>query len=205
MGPALAGLAALALVTGCGGDSSHDTGHDAGSAPTTSTSPAGAQHNQADVTFAQNMIPHHQQALEMAALADTRAGSTEVRTLAEKIKAAQGPEIQQLTGWLTEWGAPVPGTSASGHSGGHDNSGSNHDMPGMMGEKEMADLSATSGADFDRMFLDMMIKHHQGAVEMARTEQQQGQYPAAKELAARIESTQNVEIEQMRTLLSNSR
>ncbi|MGW0431521.1 DUF305 domain-containing protein [Micromonospora sp. NPDC003197] len=206
-GAVAAAVAALAFVAGCSEDS-HDSGHDGGASPTVSASAqAGAeQHNQADINFAQGMIPHHQQAVEMSNLAETRAGA-EVKALAAKIKQAQAPEIQQMTDWLRQWGAPLPSSSADGHHGqpsdGHGSHGSGQEgMPGMMTEQEMTELTASTSAKFDRMFLEMMIRHHEGAVQMATTEQQQGQNPAAKKLAGEIISAQNTEIQEMRALLA---
>ncbi|GAB2947137.1 DUF305 domain-containing protein [Micromonospora polyrhachis] len=205
-GAAVAAVAALAFAAGCG-DDSHDSGHDGGANPTVSTSTqAGAeQHNQADISFAQGMIPHHQQAVEMSNLAETRAGA-EVKALAAKIKQAQAPEIQQMTDWLRQWGAPLPSSPAGGHgqtSDGHGSHGGGHEgMTGMMTEQEMTELTASTGAKFDRMFLEMMIRHHEGAVQMATTEQQQGQNPAAKKLAGEIIAAQNTEIQEMRALLA---
>src|SRR5690242_7335349 len=100
------------LLSACGGSTS-STGHD-GTAMAPASAPASAApFNDADVTFAQSMIPHHQQAVQMAELADSRAASTEVKTLAAKIKAAQQPEIDTMTGWLTAWDQPtaMPGMS----------------------------------------------------------------------------------------------
>lgn len=150
-------------------------------------------HNTADVTFAQQMIPHHQQAIEMARLAKTRAGSQAVKSLAAQIDAAQDPEITTMTGWLKAWGEDVP-TAGMDHSG--------HDMPGMMTGGQMADLTAVSGADFDQMFLAMMIAHHRGAIEMATTEQADGKYRDAIALADQIESAQKAEIATMQGLLA---
>lgn len=212
-GAMVAAVAALAFAAGCG-DDSHDSGHDGTANPTASTATqAGAeQHNQADISFAQGMIPHHQQAVEMSNLAETRAGA-EVKALAAKIKQAQAPEIQQMTEWLRQWGAPLPSSPAGGHdshgdapgqpSSGPDSHGGGHEgMTGMMTEQEMTELTASTGAKFDRMFLEMMIRHHEGAVQMATTEQQQGQNPVAKKLAGEIIAAQNTEIQEMRALLA---
>ena len=187
---------ALALA-GCGNDS------DAGSMPgmnhaTRSPSPSSSSatptgFNEADVTFATQMIPHHQQAVQMADMATRKATTTEVKQLATAINAAQDPEIQQMSGWLTSWGKPVPTPMH-----GHDMSGS---MPGMMTEEEMADLGNATGTMFDRMWTQMMIKHHQGAVTMAKTEQTTGKDTAAIALAKKIETAQTTEIATMQRLL----
>ncbi|MBE1584275.1 DUF305 domain-containing protein [Nonomuraea angiospora] len=191
--------AVLALVAGCGGAGSGSTGPDmagmsssAPAATTASASPAAA-FNDADVMFAQMMIPHHQQAVEMADLAGTRAADKEVKELAAKIKAAQDPEIQTMKGWLTAWGKPMP-------SEGMDH-GMGHDMPGMMSEDDMKKLEAAKGGAFDRQFAELMIAHHNGAIEMARTEQAQGSNAEAKELAKTIETAQQAEVAQLREIL----
>ena len=145
--------------------------------------------------FAQMMIPHHEQAVEMSKLAATRAGSSEVKALASKIEAAQGPEIATMQGWLKDWNASSDGSSM----GGMDHSG--HDMEGMMSDSEMADLESKSGDAFDQAFLSMMIEHHSGALGMAKTEIADGENPDAIALAKTIESTQQAEIKQMEALL----
>ncbi|MFG1710994.1 DUF305 domain-containing protein [Nonomuraea sp. M3C6] len=190
----------LVLVAGCGGTDSGSTGgHDmsamSSSAPaaTTASAQPAAAFNDADATFAQMMIPHHQQAVEMADLAETRAADKEIKELAAKIKAAQDPEIQTMQGWLTAWGKPMP-------SGGMDQ-GMGHDMPGMMSEEDMKKLEDAKGAAFDRQFAELMIAHHNGAIEMARTEQSQGSNAEAKALAKTIETAQQAEVAQMREIL----
>ncbi|GAA3468387.1 DUF305 domain-containing protein [Nonomuraea roseola] len=187
----VAGAGALTLLTACGGDGGTMAGHGqmSGSAAP-ATTPAGTpSFNAADVTFAQMMIPHHEQAVEMAELAGPRAADAEIKELAAKIKAAQDPEIQTMKGWLTAWGTSVP------------TGGMHHDMPGIMSEQDMKQLEAAKGAAFDRRFAELMIAHHRGAIEMARTERAQGADPGAKELARVIESAQQAEIAQMEKIL----
>ncbi|MET8827171.1 DUF305 domain-containing protein [Streptomyces sp. NPDC004610] len=204
---AAAGTGAALVLAACGsgdgdaGSSGHG-GHDGSSAsPTSSVSaPAAApasqgEHNAADIAFAQGMIPHHRQAVEMADLAATRAGSEEVKTLAEEIKAAQDPEIRTMTGWLTGWGEDVP-AEGSGHGG--------HDMSGMMTEDEMTELENASGAAFDTAFLTLMVKHHEGAVAMAETEKKDGAYRPALDMADAVITTQSAEIERMNGMLGGS-
>lgn len=187
-------LASLALA-GCGDDA--DSGSMPGAShgsPTTSgasSAPAG-DFNDADVTFATMMIPHHQQAVQMSEMAARKATTAGVKKLATQIKAAQGPEITQLSGWLTGWGKPVPSQSHAGHG---------DEMPGMMTEDEMASLGNTSGAAFDRRWTQLMIEHHLGAVTMARTERTAGKNAAAIVLAKKIETDQNREIATMRLML----
>ncbi len=207
-GPSLAvGLLAGALaLVGCG--SGHDMssmpagGSAASSAPAAGApagTPAPGPHNDADVRFATGMIPHHAQAIQMADLAKERADTDEVKHHAAKVKSAQAPEIQQLGGWLTGWGAPVPATSGSmamDHGAG-DHGG----MVGMMSEQEMSALAAAGGTAFERLWLQMMIKHHEGAVTMARTQLAEGGNPAAKEMAQAIVTSQSAEIATMKGLL----
>ncbi|MBT9257402.1 DUF305 domain-containing protein [Phycicoccus sp. MAQZ13P-2] len=143
-----------------------------------------------DVMFAQMMIPHHQQAVEMADLAlDAKAESSEqVRALATDIKAAQDPEIQTMQGWLTSWGAPA-------------SAGMDHGMPGMMGETEMASLKDATGADFDRQWLTMMIAHHEGAITMAQDVLSSTKDAEVRTLADAIIKAQQQEIATMQELL----
>lgn len=176
---------ALVLLTAC-----TSTPTTPGAAPTTAVD---AAHGPADVAFATDMIPHHQQAVAMSRLADTRAASPEVKALAARIDEEQGPEIGQMTAMLAAWGAPVPtGDRPMAMSG----------MPGMMGPQEMADLVALSGPAFDRAFLTMMIAHHTGAVQMAQTELAQGTNPQARQLAQAIIGAQQAEIAEMQRLLA---
>ncbi|GAA3503207.1 DUF305 domain-containing protein [Streptomyces prasinosporus] len=198
---AASGAAALVLAA-CGGngdDTGSAAGHGGHNAAASSSAAASApasqgQHNAADVAFAKGMIPHHRQAVEMADLASGRARSAEVKKLAADIKKAQDPEIKKLSGWLTSWGEEVPAEGAMDHSmhGG---------MEGMMTEQEMTELENASGETFDTAFMEMMIRHHEGAVAMARTEQADGAYEPTKKMAGQIITSQSAEIEQMNKLL----
>lgn len=182
--PVALALAGLALVTGCGASGS-DSNRDAAKGSIASTT----AHNSADVAFATDMIPHHAQAVEMADLALATAVDPEVKALAQAIKKAQDPEITAMTGWLTAWKAPVPGTGM-----GHSMSGTSM---GMMSDSEMAGLGKATGAAFDRLWVGMMTRHHTGAIEMATTEVKDGQDPAAKALAQRIITSQTAEVATM--------
>lgn len=194
---AAAATAALALAA-CGSNGDSSAGHDghASKSPTASDSAAQGQHNAADVAFAKGMIPHHRQAVEMADLAPTRAESAEVKKLADEIKKAQDPEIKTLSGWLTSWGEQVPAEGAMDHSA--------HGMAGMMTAEEMAKLKNSSGKAFDTAFMEMMIKHHEGAVAMAKTEKAEGGFPDAKTMADAIITSQTAEITRMNSLLGKS-
>jgi uncharacterized protein (DUF305 family) len=193
---AAASTAAIVLAA-CGSSDDSSAGHDGHSKttqPSASASASQGQHNAADVSFAQGMIPHHRQAVEMADLATTRAELAEVKKLAEEIKNAQDPEIKTMSSWLTSWGEKVP---AAGDSSEH----AGHSMPGMMTGEEMKDLENASGKVFDTAFLTMMVKHHEGAVAMAKTEQKDGAYQPAKDMAGAIVTSQTAEITQMNKLL----
>ncbi len=200
---ATGGALALSIaLAGCGGDE----GGTGSGTTAVETSAAAAQdtneqHNDADVTFAQTMIPHHAQALSMADIALRNAESADVRGLADQIQVAQVPEIETMTTWLMNWGEEVPATSRD-HSAEHGAAGDmSGDMPGMMTDEEMAQLEGTSGAEFDRMFLEMMVRHHQGAIEMAATEQADGQNAEAVALAQEMSQAQ--EVTEMQTLLQS--
>lgn len=142
------------------------------------------------------MIPHHEQAVEMSRLAATRADSDEVKDLAGRIEQAQAPEIELMHGFLADWGVESDGGE---HGAGHGD-GAGHE--GMLSEEELTDLQDASGTDFDRLFLEGMIRHHQGAVAASETELDTGQSEDAKELAGQILEAQEAEIAEMETLLS---
>lgn len=190
--PATSAAIALTLalaVTGCA--SVTGSGPGASSAPSSASASA---FNATDVMFVQMMIPHHAQAIEMSDTLLAKDGvDADVRELAENIKAAQQPEIDRMEGWLTAWGAEMPG--AGGMAGmGHDN--------GMMSDDDMSTLAAASGPDASRLFLEQMIVHHEGAIEMAQDELDSGSSPDVRELAEAIIIAQTAEIATMRTLLA---
>ncbi|MBY0440713.1 MAG: DUF305 domain-containing protein [Mycobacteriaceae bacterium] len=204
---------ALLTLTGCG-----SSGNQAGSGTTTagssvSSSPPGAQaHNDQDVMFAQHMMAHHQQAIQMS---DTILGKQgidpRVIELANQIKVAQGPEIQQMQTWLNQWGQPTtpgamtPSSTMPGmpsHSGMPGMPGMGG-MDGMMSEQDMQALQNAQGVDASRLFLTQMIQHHQGAITMAQNEVQSGQYPPATTMAQSIVTSQQKEITTMQTILGS--
>ena len=184
-----------------------------GSESTTSSSPAAstlASGSAADVAFAQSMIPHHQQAVEMADLAlDSKSqASPEVKALATQIQGAQDPEIQEMSTWLAQWGAPsaMPGAGEAGDMSGMDHSG--HDMggvtmSGMMTAEDMQALGQASGAEFDTMWMQMMIAHHEGAVQMAEQVKAASDNPEVTALADKVITAQNQEIATMKDLLAS--
>jgi len=182
-------LASAALLGACGSDDSMPGMNASSSAPATA-----AGRNDNDVMFAQQMVAHHSQALDMAKLVPSRSTDPKVLDLAGRIEKAQGPEIRQLQGWLTAWGTAMPGMT-------HGSGGS---MPGMLSDADLKQLEAAKGAEFDKGWLGMMIEHHQGAVDMAKTELAQGGNADAKALAQKIIDAQQAEITEMQGLLTRS-
>ncbi|MEV7040748.1 DUF305 domain-containing protein [Amycolatopsis sp. NPDC051061] len=195
-------LASTVLLGACSSnDSLSGTDHSSSApAPSPSAQTAG-EHNADDVTFAQQMVPHHSQALDMAKLVPSRSTNPKVVDLASRIAKAQDPEIQQMQSWLTTWGAGTSGMPGMTHES---MPGMDHDMPGMMSADDMKQLEAAKGTEFDKMWLDMMIKHHQGAIDMAKTELSKGSNADAKALAQKIIDAQQAEITEMQGLLTQS-
>lgn len=187
-------LAGCASGSGTGSSATSTPGMDHGStsasAPSTSATAAAADHNAADVTFAQTMIPHHAQAVEMSDMMLKKQDiPASVTALATKIKAAQGPEIETMTSWLKSWNEPPQ--MPSGHS-----------MTGMMGDDDMRKLDAAQGTEAAKLFLNQMIAHHEGAIMMAKTENTAGQDTDAVQLSKDIVSAQEAEIQEMDKLLA---
>lgn len=170
----LVATAALALLAGCGA----------------------ADHNDADVQFAQGMIPHHAQAVDMAEMALQKADDPAVKDLAEQVAAAQEPEIETMTGWLRDWDEEVPDADDHDHG-----SGDMAGMTGMMTSGDMDALAQASGGAFDRLWLEMMLEHHRGAVSESQDEVAYGKDPDAVELAVEIARSQTAEISRMEELL----
>jgi len=192
----------LVLVTavGLGACSSDHSGMSGMSSSTTIAIPANANYNATDIGFAQGMIPHHAQAIEMADLALTNTKNSDVLALANKIKAAQSPEIVKLSGWLRDWGQTVPSTASGSMD--HDMSGmGGMMMDGMMSQADMDRLETSTGTEFDRLWIELMIQHHEGAVKMSKTEVAGGKNPDAIALAQAIISSQQAEITTMESLL----
>jgi uncharacterized protein (DUF305 family) len=202
-GAATALALSLAVAACSGNTASSPSNTPPAAAPTPATAQPGQQFNDADVRFTQMMIPHHRQAIAMAELATERAQNQDVKNLAEQIKNEQDPEIQTMTGFLKAWGAPAP--TEDNAMGGMDHSNMNNgtmpDMSGMMSPEQMTQLSNATGTAFDRMFLQMMIAHHQSAVTDAQRELSDGKNEQAKALATNIVATQTAEINQMQQLL----
>jgi uncharacterized protein (DUF305 family) len=186
-----AALAAALAIAACSNDpdpAGMPMGHN-------SASPA-SDFNEADVMFAQKMIPHHQQAIDMGDMILAKEGvHPEVTALAEQIKAAQQPEIDTMNRWLSDWGRDMdPGAGdGGGHHGGEG---------GIMTEEQMRQLDKANTRDGQRLYLEGMILHHQGAIQMAEMEIEDGKNEAAIDLAKQITETQQKEIETMQALLT---
>lgn len=181
---------AVATLSSC---SSTTASHDAGmvhssSSPMMSPGGASTKPNAVDVMFVQMMVPHHEQAVALADLAESNTSNAQVLALAAAIKAAQQPEITMMRGWLAEWN--VAGME---HSMGDD---------GMLTDDQMAALADARDADFDRLFLTGMIGHHQGAIAMAQTVISGGQSPDVLELARKVIASQQAEVTTMESLLA---
>jgi uncharacterized protein (DUF305 family) len=154
--------------------------------------------NSADVDYMTTMIPHHQQAAVMTELVAEKATDEQVRAIAERIAVSQDAEVKLMGTWLTKYGKPVPGNDVSGH-GGH-GTAEHASMPGMATAEQLNQLRAATGAEFEKMFLKLMIAHHQGALTMAEAQLSGGVETKAQELAQEVITGQSAEIERMRAL-----
>lgn len=190
--------AALAL-TACGADEEEQVLSD-------------TEHSDQDVAFATDMVQHHAQALSMVDLTLERPLDPEVAVLAEQVREAQAPEIELMSDWLVDWDEEVPATMRDHSNAGHgdhsaaealegmgedDGSG----MPGMLTAEQLAALEDAGDSEFEDLWLELMIAHHEGAVEMAEQQAAEGTYRPAVELAEDVVASQTAEIEQMRALL----
>jgi uncharacterized protein (DUF305 family) len=216
-------LAALALtsalaLTACG-PGAEDNGAGSESTPATSSAAAtstttdtaapsatatgsaeeiSAEHNDADVMFAQMMLPHHEQAVEMSEMLLAKDDvPAEVADFAQRVIEAQGPEIERMNAMLTAWDAEPMGDM--GGMEGMDHGG----MSGMMSEEDMAALEEAQGTEAARLYLDQMTAHHEGAVDMAQDQVDNGQNPQAVALAEQVITAQEAEIAEMEQMLGN--
>lgn len=182
--------------------------------PTAAGDPsAGTAHNHADAMFAMHMIPHHQQAIDMSDILLAKPNiDPRVADLANRIKAAQAPEIAQMQGWLDLWGmggmgdmgmmpGGMPGMGHGGMGPGMGGMGMMN-MGGMASESEMAALRDAGGVDASRLYLDLMIPHHEGAITMAQNETATGQFADEIALCRSIETSQQQEITEMQGILA---
>ena len=188
---ATAAIAALVL-SACGSQDKDASGQsgDSGAMPGMTTSAAGsdASFNDADVAFAQMMIPDHQMTAKMAELAQRKAAGKELKTLAGQMLEGQQEAATKLQGWLKTWGKPATSDMAG------------MTMPGAMSDKDMTMLESMKGMDFDMMFAQMMVKHHEGSIQMAKDEEAKGASDEAKAMAAEMVKTRQAELEQLRKL-----
>jgi uncharacterized protein (DUF305 family) len=223
-GPACRAAASL-LLLGLGLGACRAAGAEAGtpaerpgSAPPRAAASAAAiqqaRYSEADVRFMQHMIVHHAQALEMSRMVPGRTDSEDIRRLARRIEMAQEDEIAMMQRWLTSRGHPAPRPDAAaghGHHGHHAHGappGDDHaDMPGMLSAEELARLSGARGAEFDRLFLVFMIRHHEGALVMVEElfEADGAQDGETFQLASHMDSDQKIEITRMQRMLATRR
>jgi uncharacterized protein (DUF305 family) len=188
----LAALAAALFLSSCTSQAPEGhTGHEHSDEPVITGQPAG--YNADDVAFATNMIPHHQQAVDLSAMVPDRSTKTDLVALAQQISAEQQPEINVMKVFLVQWNEN-PDTN-SGHAGHGDT------MQGMVDAATMTKLESLNGQEFDKLWLESMIGHHQGAIEMAKAEIANGDNMDAKNLAKNIVTTQEAEIGQMKQML----
>lgn len=190
--PSLALIAGLAAACGPSAESDPPAPAPSSTAATSSTATAESNHNRSDVEFAQQMVPHHEQAVVAADLALERSASPEIQALAQRIKGAQQPELDQLLALLRLWGESVtPGGGASG----------DHDHSRLMSEETFQQLQEATAAEFDELWLRSMIEHHQGAVELAETQLRAGADSLASLYARTIVDRQRPEVQEMTALL----
>jgi uncharacterized protein (DUF305 family) len=195
-------VAGTLLLTACGGGSDADSSESV--APESIAAATDSSFNDADVAFAQGMIPHHAQAVDMASIAlqPESGASAEIQALATAIQSAQDPEIETMTQWLQTWGQPLEMPGMDGMDA-MDGMHSMDSMDGMMTEEQMASLAGLSGPAFDTEWATMMIAHHQGAITQAETVKAAGADPEVLALADQIISAQQAEIVQLQALLAS--
>lgn len=192
-------ILAVALVTTAAACSNDDgTTGNSGATTTrgqTATAELPDDVNDADVAFVQGMVPHHEQAIQMSELVIANGDDPTVIALAEQINAAQGPEIDQMNTWLDDWDIDPAGSDGMDGMDGAN---------GMMSDDEMDMMSEAMGADLDRMFLETMIRHHQGVIRMAEVELEEGSNADVLALAQGIIDGQQAEIDQMQSMLEDT-
>lgn len=192
-------ILAVALVTTAAACSNDDgTTGNSGATTTrgqTATAELPDDVNDADVAFVQGMVPHHEQAIQMSELVIANGDDPTVIALVEQINAAQGPEIDQMNTWLDDWDIDPAGSDGMDGMDGAN---------GMMSDDEMDMMSEAMGADLDRMFLETMIRHHQGAIRMAEVELEEGSNADVLALAQGIIDGQQAEIDQMQSMLEDT-
>lgn len=204
MAAALVAVVTAAIAAGCGARDSEESSSGGYVAPGIPETPVitgePASHNADDVAFATNMIAHHKQAIEMSELVSERTANPELQALANQITEAQQPEINIMNVLLVQWNENPDLGTAPEEGGGH---GAHDNAAGMVDDATMAELKSLRGAEFDRLWLESMISHHQGAVEMANAEIANGANLDAVAMAETMAATQEAEIEQMKRMLES--
>lgn len=205
---ALAILTAIATTRGASAEAVRPL--DARATPRAAASDTGVRFTAADVRFIQGMMAHHAQALAMTALVPARTTREDMRLLAQRIEVSQRDEITLMRHWLEDRRQTVPdsGSHQMDHAGGHDMAMPDMRMPGMLTPEQLARLSAASGADFDRLFLEFMIHHHEGALAMVANlfaTPGAGQETAVFAFASEVDADQRAEIRRMQAMLDRSR
>jgi uncharacterized protein (DUF305 family) len=211
----VAATAAVAIALRSGDTTSDPSGPDAAATPTSSPvpvivpgrpgesastvpsdqfkAPDGSGYSSLDVWWVRMMIPHHQQALEMAALAPDRASNPQIKAVADRILAAQKPEVEFFRTWLR-----TRGLAEQPDEAGHDHAG----MRGMQPPEAMRGIATLKGDLFDKVFVDMMVSHHEGAVAMCTDLLKVGKDERLTELATNIAAEQQAEIARLRDILA---
>lgn len=203
-----AAVAGTLILSACSGNADPgSTGEAPAPATSVATDTAGsgeaisAEHNDADVMFAQMMIPHHQQAVEMSEILLAKDDIPQnVADFAQGVIDAQGPEIDRMNAMLEAWGQQpmnMDDMDGTGGMGGHGG------MSGMMSEDDMQQLEDATGTDAAKLYLEQMTRHHEGAVDMAEQQVADGQNPQAVALAEQVIEDQEAEIQEMKTMLEN--
>lgn len=185
-------LATALVLAGCAPQDGTMPGMDHGPGGMTATTEPAAEFNAADEMFVTMMIPHHQQAIDMADIVLAKTDiAPQVTALAQQIKDAQGPEIETMRGWLQDWGVDYDDSiGGMGHG------------DGMMSDDDMTALEEASGPEAGRLFLEQMIVHHQGAIDMAEMALDSAQNPDVTALATQVIEDQTAEIATMQDLLA---
>ena len=202
---AVFGLLAASAITGCSPPRTEPVAASPERGPAEVRSPlSGRRHTDADVRFMRHMIAHHQQAVVMTDLVPERAASDAVRLIAERIRVSQGDEIRRMVSWLSARGEAVPDT---GREHAHHAATSHRGMPGILRPAQIDSLRAARGAEFDQLFLEYMIRHHEGALVMVEelfATDGAGQELDIFRFASDVDADQRAEIRRMRALLASS-
>ncbi|WP_182481573.1 DUF305 domain-containing protein [Nocardioides immobilis] len=202
LAPVATAVLLLVALTGCSDDSEPDP------KPAVHTAANGDVYNDADASFASDLVQHHALSLTLVDLTRGRNVSPGLTAIADEILAAQGPEIQSLTTWLTDWDQPAPETIRD-HANAHaDERGEvvevpGDDLPGMPDHAELEALEELDGPEFEQRWLELMVAHHEGAIEIAEEESDAGRFSPALDLARAVVTTQQDQVEQMKSLLGD--